>query len=148
MPVDEPVARGEAEFERIAGARAIAAVERQRDAAAVGVRLRAERQIACEAVHRQLADGAFAVAPEADSTLHPMAAEKRKQQRIAAANLRGIGPVCGIGPEDDARVADTPRQQPAARFGRDARARRAVDELEDVLILERGHGGRRRRSPR
>src|ERR1700688_3635331 len=64
---------------------------------------------------------AFRIAPLADLTINEMAAEKRKQQRIAAANLDEVGPVRRGWPENDRFAADAPRHQPSAR------ARRAVE---------------------
>ncbi len=62
---------------------------------------------------------AFRIAPLADLTINEMAAEKRKQQRIAAANLDEVGPVRRGWPENDRFAADAPRHQPSARARRE-----------------------------
>jgi hypothetical protein len=44
-------------------------------------------------VHRQLANRAVGVAPEADLAVDAMPAQKREEQRVAAANPRRVAPV-------------------------------------------------------
>ncbi len=108
MRVHQTVGGLEAEAERIAGAGRVAVGERHRDGAALRVDLCFERQVAREAVHRQIAHDAGAVAPAADLSIDKMPAQKRKQQGIAAADPRRLAPVGLIGPMDDRLAIDVP----------------------------------------
>lgn len=141
MRIGEPVGRFEAEIERIGGARRCIRFERHRDRGAVGRRLRGERQIAREAVHRQIAHDAGRIAPAAQFTVDAMAAEEREQQRIAAAHARELAPVGGVGPEDDGLAVKLPRQQAAAELRCDADDGWTGMKFVNLVLLEDGHGG-------
>ncbi len=109
MRIDEPVHRFETEAERIAAACCVAVGERHAQAGAVHVGVGFEGQVACKTVHRQFAHRALCVTPEADLAVDAMPAEKRKQQRVAAANPGGLAPVGVLGPMDHLFAVDDPR---------------------------------------
>ncbi|CAD9225903.1 hypothetical protein BCEN4_520126 [Burkholderia cenocepacia] len=140
MRVGEPVSGFEPEIERVARAQRVVRVERHRQRGAVGRRLRVERQIAREAVHRQVADHAGGVAPAADLAVDAVAAEERKQQRIAAAHAGEVAPVGGFRPEDHRFAIDVPGQQAAAELRGDPDERRAGVKFVNVVLLEDRHG--------
>lgn len=140
MGVRQPVGRFEPEIERIARAQRVVRVERHRQRGAVGRRLRVERQIARETVHRQVANHAGGVAPAAEFAVDAVAAEEREQQRIAAAHAGEVAPVGGFRPEDHRFAIDVPGQQAATELRGDPDERRAGVKFVNVVLLEDRHG--------
>ena len=93
-----------------------------------------EGQIARKAVHGQFAHRALRVAPVTDRAVHAVASEKRKQQRVAAANARRLAPVRVFRPMDHFLAVDDPRKQTAAGLRREAEHGGVLGDFENVLL--------------
>eukprot|EP00952_Eustigmatos_sp_NYUAD-ZCMA_P005708 24745-Eustigmatos_ZCMA.PRE.1 len=98
--VNQPVRHAKFKGKRIALAR-LRGVAQQQDDVRVACVFHLERSIASKAMLRQRVKLPTRVAPAADLAVHEMPPDEGKQQRIAAADFGGVGPVGRLGPEED-----------------------------------------------
>jgi len=124
----------------LAAARRLAIGQHEAQAGAVHVGVGVERQVAREAVHGQLAHRALCVAPITDLAVHAMTSEKRKQQRITAADARRLAPVGVFRPMNHLLAVDEPRKQTAAGLRRETEHGGVLGDFENVLLRRKRHG--------